>query len=129
MSFNDDLHRFNELVRERAIQRMRRVALKAATEIIRGTPVDTGVACGNWRVGLGAFSREYDPSLKDRDGKETIRKASAIIATATPGVDIYITNSVPYIVQLEHGYSPQQPGGWVHNTVNKIRLEIAAGRL
>lgn len=129
MGFTEDLQKFNTKVSKKATARLRRVALKAASGIISGTPVLTGTARANWRVSIGFLSREFDLATSDKSGGATINAASGIIQNAKLGVDIFIGNSVPYIIPLEHGYSRQQPGGWVHPTIREIQTMIESGKL
>lgn len=129
MGFSEDLQKFSDKVSKKATARLRRVALKAAAEIITGTPVLTGTARANWRVSLGFLSREFDLDTSDKSGGATINAASGIIQNAKLGVDIFIGNSVPYIIPLEHGYSRQQPGGWVHPTIREIQTMVESGKL
>lgn len=129
MSFEDDLRKFNDKTRKKATARLRRVALKAAAEIITGTPVLTGTARANWRVSFGFLSREFDLATSDKSGGSTINAASGMIQNAELGIDLFVGNSVPYVVPLEHGYSKQQPGGWVHPTIRAIQTMIESGKL
>ncbi|MDO4558525.1 MAG: hypothetical protein Q4C47_06140, partial [Planctomycetia bacterium] len=93
MSFPHDLRNFQKKAEAKATARLRRLALKAAEQLILPTPVDTGCARGNWRVSFGEPERVYDPGLRDRNGSATLGSATMRIANAKLGVDIYIGNS------------------------------------
>ena len=42
-----------------------------------------------------------------------------------PGQTIFITNSLPYAMRLEHGYSKQAPAGMVKLTVQNYAQAVA----
>ena len=78
--------------------------------IIRGTPVDTGRARGNWQCSLGSpVTNEID--RLDPNGSGAV---SEVIATVKIGEVNYLSNNVPYIRRLEYeGHSKQAPNGMV----------------
>ena len=96
----------------------RKIALEMFRRVILRTPVDTGRARGNWQTTIGA------PAIgtvdaKDPSGRAAIAKATAVGLTwrARTGASILLTNNLPYIERLEHGYSKQAPSGMVAITV------------
>jgi len=96
----------------------RKIALEMFRRVILRTPVDTGRARGNWQTTIGA------PAIgtvdaKDPSGCAAIAKATAVGLTwrARTGASILLTNNLPYIERLEHGYSKQAPSGMVAITV------------
>ncbi len=129
MSFTDSLNRFNDKVEKKATARLRKIAQVATEMVVLNTPVDTGTARANWRVLVGRLPREHDLTAQDKNGEKAINDATMVIQNATLGTDIYIGNSVPYIIRLEHGYSSQKPGGWVHTKIEEIKALIALGKL
>jgi hypothetical protein len=110
-----------EKLADRANRAVRMLALEALSRIVLRTPVDTGRARGNWLVGVGDPVRGYDPEGFDPAGTDTIQTGQAILNAAAPGEVLYITNSVPYIVPLEHGHSKQAPAGMVGITLAELQ--------
>ena len=51
-----------------------------------------------------------------------ISEGAAIIARLSPDDEIWITNNLPYIVDLEEGHSSQAPLGFVLITLRQIRI-------
>ncbi len=91
-----------------------------ARDVLEGvvfrTPVRSGRARANWRVGL---ERPPEGVLEaaDPDGRTTIAGGVATIARARPFETIWIANNLPYIGALEHGASQQAPHGMVAATL------------
>lgn len=90
---------------------VRRAAIAADRTAIFATPVDTGRARGNWRVGIGSPSFEVSEGT-DTGGASTASTGDLIISTWKIGKGpIFISNSVPYIIDLDQGSSAQAPNG------------------
>lgn len=106
--------------------RVRRAAIAADQVAILATPIDTGRARGNWRVGIGGRPTGY--SDEDRDASAAMAQGSSSIATWKSGEGaIYITNNVPYIVRLDEGSSAQAPNGMSAAAVQAARAELSKG--
>ena len=124
----------------------RAAATRALKALVKGTPVDKGVARSNWRVGIGSPSRSiiqaYAPGKKL--GVSETANANAAIAAgvakigAVAGVrgrvggvasTIYISNSVPYINLLNGGSSAQAPIGFIQIAILEARAEIRGSRI
>lgn len=90
---------------------VRRAAIAADRTIVFATPVDTGRARGNWRVGIGSPSFAVSEAT-DQSGAGTVSAGASVISTWKIGKGpIFISNSVPYIVDLDRGTSAQAPNG------------------
>lgn len=102
------------------------------------TPVDTGRARSNWTVSIG------EPELVDKPGPNTGSKATnegaataqalAQAFNALRGYDvkfgpIFITNSVPYIIPLDEGSSPQATAGMTAFIMQAIRDRLRRAKL
>lgn len=95
-------------------------SLAVLSELVVGTPVDTGRARGNWLVGRGSPRRplpETIASLIDPSGQQTIQTGASSIRQRRPGVVLYISNNVPYIGRLNDGSSAQAPSGFIEMAV------------
>jgi hypothetical protein len=97
--------------------------------VIMKTPVLSGRARGNWAPSIGepaaASNRPVDPS-----GSATIAEMSSVVnGQMTAGKIIFLTNTLPYILRLEDGYSQQAPVGMVYTTLREFPgvVESAAG--
>jgi hypothetical protein len=80
------------------------------SRVVRASPVDTGRFKSNWNVSFGAPDRSTTASTATMRSEGEIRKA----LTLPVGGVVYLTNSLPYAVRLEYGYSKTQaPQGMV----------------
>jgi len=130
MSFNGDLNQFAAHVENKSNARVRRVALAAFQAINRASPVDKGTFRANWVIAVDTLDRSFDLSKDQKDWQETVSVGMAAITNgAKLGTTIYISNSVPYAIMLENGYSPQRPEGVVEPSITVIKNAIQSGRL
>lgn len=110
----------------------KKVASQVLTDVVQDTPVDTGAAKSNWIVNLGEASNAtrgaYVPGFKGSTGGDNassaINAGQSVIHGATVGVDIHITNNLPYIVKLNQGYSPQAPSNFVQDAALRAAQTI-----
>jgi hypothetical protein len=107
-------------------RKVRRTALAIFTELVVQTPVDTGRARSNWLIGLGgppddgnipAWAPGQDGNTAAANSTATIAAGTAAVSDREPGQDIYISNELPYIEQLNKGSSAQAPAGFVETAV------------
>lgn len=111
---------------------IRRVALAVDTAVVLATPVDTGRARANWQVGLGRAPSGTlaAPGSAGEGTSNALNAAQAAIASYHGGVDIHISNNLPYIEALNNGHSSQAPSGYVERAiVAGIDAVGARGRL
>jgi hypothetical protein len=118
------------------------VSKRSLRLLVEATPVDTGRARSNWRVGIGAPTsaviQPYSPGKKLGIGERS--NASAAIAAGLARINsvrgvsgvglqtaIYINNNTAYIGNLPNGkglndgYSPQAPAGWIEEKLTEAR--------
>ena len=88
--------------------------------IVRGTPVKDGYARGGWYVTLGAPSGSAQRP-PDKDGGNTILAGIMALRGASPFKDVFISNNVPYIEDLENGSSGQAPEGMVRVSLSAFK--------
>lgn len=113
---------------------VRKVALVADQAVVFGTPVDTGRARSNWIAAIGESGlfigtdetiSPYAPGKGGETGAanaEAARKqAEAVVATyeGGKGLEIHITNNLPYIGRLNEGSSAQAPAGYVEAAIQE----------
>ena len=86
------------------------------------TPVNTGNAKSNWNCSINT------PDLTCRGSADLDPgKASAAFAGAKPGDTLYITNTTPYILELEKGHSSQAPDGMAAGALRDCAAQIESG--
>lgn len=100
------------------------VAFNLFTNIIEGTPVDTGRARSNW------FLSEGIPSKRTTNRTRRRANLDKIIRSAPGDKRWFLTNNLPYIEKLEYeGASSQARLGWVRRSIKRMRVNIKRGRL
>jgi hypothetical protein len=111
-SFNAKINAFAATVPKHANGIKAKLAMQLLERIVLMTPVDTGRARANWVAALD------DPFIgivtkNSKGGQGAISRGVRIIERVTGGQSIWISNNLPYIERLEHGYSGQAPGGMI----------------
>lgn len=111
---------------ENTNKNVRRAALAIDQALVLATPVDTGLARSNWLASLsvprGDTVSPYSPGSKlgldeSANAASAIAQASGVVARRKPEQDIYISNNVPYIGDLNNGTSAQAPKNFVELAV------------
>lgn len=95
------------------------VAVVTEVVLVRTTPIDTGRAISNWRIGVGspaagiidAHAPGLSGSTFETNADVTIALAKAEISQYREGQDLHITNNLEYISDLDNGSSVQAPTG------------------
>lgn len=130
-SFADQVQMFAVEVPSACAQVVQKAAIDIMGRLVERTPVGNpslwkgrapagyvgGRLRGNWNVGLGSIDSSERPV--DKDGSSTKRRNEAEIGNAQKEQPIYITNSLPYAIPVEYGYSTQAPAGMVRVTVTE----------
>lgn len=106
--FAESIRAFHGKTEARMDQIVRKVCMDVTADIVRLTPVDTGMARSNWFVGNDRVtSVETSPT---KNGSASNKRASDFASTLHAGGVFYITNNLPYIMALEFGAGPNQFG-------------------
>lgn len=96
---------------------VRKVVLDVGRSVVEKSPVDTGRFRANWQHSVAEIN-EATSAAVDPGGEATIGLLAASIGSLPGTGEIhYLTNSLPYAVRLENGYSKQAPAGMVAVTV------------
>lgn len=95
---------------------VRKVVLDVGKSVVMKSPVDTGRFRANWQHSTGDYSPEVFDEF-DKDGGPTIANIAASLSDSTAANVHYLTNSLPYSIRLENGWSKQAPAGVVAITV------------
>lgn len=122
MTFSSDLQQFGQKTGIAMDQVVRKVCLDLTRDLVKATPVDTGLARSSW---FFAFDRsggkEATPS---KNGAPSLARAAAFASTLRAGTVFYITNNVEYIMPLEFGHSQQAPAGMARITVDRWQARV-----
>lgn len=125
MTFAADIARFATVARANIDQATRYAVVLAAQSVIMRSPVGNpdlwkhprkgyvgGRFRGNWVLGIGAINTKTTENV-DPAGSNTLMQFAQGMANQRTGQTYYVTNSVPYAIPLEYGWSSQAPGGMV----------------
>ncbi len=122
MGFSDDVRRFTAKTTE-AHDKIARVAtLELFSGVIKATPVDTGRARGNWQTTVGSPAKGR-LEREDKSGSEAIAEVEAKTPEGT-GQVTYLSNNLPYIMELEEGSSKQAPEGMVKRNMDRVQKMV-----
>jgi len=122
MGFSDEVRRFTAKTTE-AHDKIARVAtLELFSGVIKATPVDTGRARGNWQTTVGSPAKGR-LEREDKSGSEAIAEVEAKTPEGT-GQVTYLSNNLPYIMELEEGSSKQAPEGMVKRNMDRVQKMV-----
>ena len=113
-SFALDVTKFIKHSKIRAEDVVRGIAFGLAGNIVPNTPVDTGRARGNWICTTDKLVKKPTDTL-DKIGEPTLNRIAVELEDyeVEKTRNIYLSNTLPYIVMLEYGWSQQSPAGMV----------------
>jgi len=113
-SFTLDISRFVNKARLRMDDVVRGAMYGLSGNVIKTTPVDTGKARGNWVISMDGYTKVQTEVL-DKSGERSLDRIARQLEGFQAGKtkSIWLTNSLPYIVMLEYGWSKQAPAGMV----------------
>jgi hypothetical protein len=95
---------------------MREATVQAIEEIVKLSPVDTGLFRANWQFSAGSPATGVVNRL-DPTGSGTIAsESSKARATLRYNSNAYFVNNLPYAQALEYGSSRQAPHGMIRLT-------------
>jgi hypothetical protein len=130
MTFSSDLQKFAQKTGTRMDLVVKKVCLDLTRDLVKATPVDTGMARANYFISFDRSGAvETTPS---RNGAPSLTRSAQFASNLKAGGVFYITNNLPYIMALEYGSSTQAPAGMARVTVarwqsivNRIAGEVA----
>lgn len=112
MSWNNPPINFSFRILKDADALTKKITAAMLQQVVMRSPVDTGAFRGNHRVMVGRPDFTYDRSSVDKAGNNVLQKGLGTIqAGGGIGKVVYISNSLPYSVRLERGWSMQAPAG------------------
>ena len=98
------------------------VYLAGLTNIVAGTPADTGRARNNWFLTVGSPSSK-GTVIESKSGSNSNNQLDKM-PDRVLNKKLYYTNNLDYIVGLEMGTSLQAPNGWVRKTLGLMMQKI-----
>ena len=98
------------------------VYLAGLTNIVAGTPADTGRARNNWFLTVGSPSSK-NTTIESKSGSNSNNQLDKM-PDRVLNKKLYYTNNLDYIVGLEMGTSLQAPNGWVRKTLGLMMQKI-----
>lgn len=101
-------------------------------DLVKKTPVDTSNALSNWVISLGTLSgQEIEPYFFGSKGSTYIQSSNTAfnigkdeLRMKKQGQNIFISNNVDYIVDLNNGTSKQEPAGFVYRAALLGKIEV-----
>lgn len=121
--FTRDLDGADDEVAKNVLDIQRKVTLQVLDGVVKGTPVDTGRARGNWQVTADRPAAGEVERL-DRSGGATIAAGLGASRGIRPFGVSFVSNNVPYIRRLEEGHS-NQSRAFVAATVARVNAQFA----
>lgn len=109
--FAQEMNNLANTVQNNVVKLQKAVAEEVVQYVSQATPVDTGQAARNWQTTINKPASSWDQG--GGSAVEAIAQAKAALAALAPGQTVYISNNVPYIVELNQGSSAQAPAGFV----------------
>ena len=106
------------------------LSTNATANLIEDTPVDTGWARSNWVPTIGvsfegtAGTRESAEQGSLNPGPQQSGLASIAASYRLQNGSVFVTNNVPYIVELNEGSSSQAPSGFVQMGIDRAILQV-----
>lgn len=124
MSFKSDIDKIIAKTTDRLKKTVEGVRIEMSERVINRTPVDTGYARGNWQASIDypikSEITRFDTiaGFAPTDGDGISLRAASKVAEKDYDKTFFLTNSVPYIRNLEYfSGSNQAPHGMVRITV------------
>lgn len=98
----------------------KKLALDLLVLLVKGTPVDRGVARNAWLVEFD-FPPAGAPEIADRSGSQAIRAGTAKILSLKGYRTIWLGNNTAYILALDAGHSRQARQGILDPALAALR--------
>ena len=126
-----DVTKFIEASKIKAEDVVRGIAYGLAGNIVLNTPVDTGRARGNWICTTDKLVKQRT-GIFDKVGDKTLDRIALQLEdyTVEETKNIYLSNTLPYIIMLEYGWSQQSPAGMMRLALinfNGVRVQSLFG--
>ncbi len=124
MSFSADITRFIQRANGNIDRATREATVLLAQTVVTRSPVDTGRFRNNWQFSAAGIDRTISPGV-DPQGQMTIKRLVLAIRKTGSGGITYLSNSLPYAVRLENGWSDQAPHGMVKLAAQEFQQHVS----
>ncbi len=102
------------------------LAIDLRRSITQKNPVLTGRSSASWNLCAKRPDLSHQPESYYGPGEERYTAQGTNIGTFRLGDTLFLTNTVPYIMDLENGSSRKAPNGFVRLTLNEF---LVSGKL
>jgi hypothetical protein len=129
-----DLRRAELMTGIPAARLLAKIGLDIFSNIVKGTPVDTGLARSSWSITVnsappeGSASKLSGKMSKSAATNSALRNASRVKQVKHPTDVITIYNNVDYVYYLEFGTPKMQPFGMVRKSLAKAKAFFQSAR-
>lgn len=113
--FATEINNLGKVIQDNVVKLQKSVVEAVVDHVATNTPVKTGQAAGNWQTTIGSPASSW--TAGSSSAAASIANAKAALMGLKDGQDVYITNNVPYIVELNQGSSQQAPAAFVESAV------------
>ncbi len=120
MNFGDQLMRWANKRKVSMHKAIAMTAIRLGANIIERTPIDTGRAKGNWMSAYGSADTGTSETRTQNEALQGLR-VKFTVAQVAQNTSLLITNSLPYIIELEQGKSKQAPAGMVRLSILEFK--------
>jgi len=118
VSFESDMKKIQKRFEKRLHNATVATLLNVTTQVIKGTPVDTGRAKANWQATINTSANgTVESTDTSASGGKTLKTAVPVIKQSI-GQVYHLTNNVRYIGVLE--FSSKTKKGWVRKAVKQF---------
>jgi len=118
VSFESDMKKIQKKFDKRLHNATVATLLNVTTQVIKGTPVDTGRAKANWQATINTSANgTVESTDTSASGGKTLKTAVPVIKQSI-GQVYHLTNNVRYIGVLE--FSSKTKKGWVRKAVKQF---------
>ena len=138
MTFAADIDKFVSATKAKVDDVVRAAVVLAAQGVVMKSPVGNpdlwkvpradyvgGRFRANWQLGIGNLNEETTGDI-DASGNGTIAKFVSGMSGQKAGGVFWVSNSLPYALRLEYGWSTQAPAGVVRVTFAELPDQIEA---
>lgn len=123
-SFRAGLDNFAKVEMPQAtLEMQRKIALQVLAGVVFRSPVDTGRFRASWVAQAGRINTAVAPEGAAEYAAPNAAKLLASSGLKQPFGVLYVSNSLPYAVRLEEGWSGQAPAGIIGPTIQTVNVK------
>lgn len=126
--FKSDLRKFADSLGIGLETVIRKLSLEVFTGVVQKTPVDKGRARASWVIALetpiSSPNLPEDRQMSASEAGSIANRQLSKLSQIKPFSTVFISNSLPYIGELEDGSSRQAPEGMVAVTLAEVNRNL-----